>query len=130
MARSSAASDCPRAYRSRGQAAQAALQMCLLDSPRRGSLCSRSASGSPLPLMSGRCSYFLLVGFRLVVDAFQALGLGALFDAIQLVAPEAFEGLGPFIERANRVGVCSIEHVPSVPAHAHQTYVVQHPQVL
>ena len=44
--------------------------------------------------------------------------------------PEAFEGFGPFMKRADCLGVGAIEHVAAIAANVNQANVAQHPEVL
>jgi hypothetical protein len=55
---------------------------------------------------------------------------GQLLDLVELVAPEAFKGGGPLVERADGVGVGFVEHVAAVAADAYQANVLENAEVL
>src|ERR1700744_4345906 len=61
---------------------------------------------------------------------FVRFALSELFDSVQLMAPVAFEGGSPLVERADGVRVRSIKHVAAVAAHVDEADVFEHPQVL
>jgi hypothetical protein len=58
------------------------------------------------------------------------LSLCPLFDARQLMAPEALEDLRPLMERPDRLDVGAIEHLAPVAPHVNQANVAAHPEVL
>jgi hypothetical protein len=53
----------------------------------------------------------------------------ALFQPLQLVLPEALEGCGPFVERANGLGIGTIEHLAALAANVDQTDVLEDTKV-
>jgi hypothetical protein len=59
-----------------------------------------------------------------------AFGLGTLFDAKQLVLPQAFKGFCPLMERADGLGVRAIKHLTSFAPGLDQADVAQHAKVL
>jgi hypothetical protein len=61
---------------------------------------------------------------------FWGVALGELFDLVELMAPEAFEGLRPLVERTDGVGVGSVKHVAAVAADVHQANVFENAEVL
>src|SRR5205807_9194715 len=52
----------------------------------------------------------VLTGIRIAVR----LGFGALFDAVQLMAPKTLEGAGPLVERTDGFRVGAIYHTSAV----------------
>src|SRR6516162_1364137 len=56
--------------------------------------------------------------------------LGAVFDAAQLMTPEALEGARPFVEWPDGFRVGAIEHSAAVAARAHETGLAEHAKVL
>src|SRR5262249_14673377 len=61
-------------------------------------------------------SFARLIGFRAAIH----FCLGALFDAVQLVAPEALEEARPFMHRPDGLGIGAIQHAAAVAAHVDQ----------
>src|ERR1700730_849970 len=57
-------------------------------------------------------------------------GLRALFHAGQLMPPVSLKRAGPFMERADRLGVGAIEHLAAIAAHVHEADLEQHAKVL
>src|SRR5579871_2947951 len=58
------------------------------------------------------------------------VAFGQLFDLVELVLPEALEGAGPFVERANRFGVGLVKHVAAIAADVDQADVLENAKVL
>jgi hypothetical protein len=58
------------------------------------------------------------------------LRLRALLDAQQLMLPEALEGFGPVVQRADGFGVGAIKPAPSLAACANESDVAQDAKVL
>src|SRR5579863_3332983 len=46
------------------------------------------------------------------------------------MAPEALEGLGPLVQRANGFGIGAVQHAAAVAANVDQAYVLEHAEVL
>jgi hypothetical protein len=65
-----------------------------------------------------------------VAASFYRFFLGALFDAQQLMRPQALESFRPLMQRTDRIGVRSIQHVPSVSPDPDQSDVSKHFKVL
>src|SRR5208282_754747 len=51
-------------------------------------------------------------------------------DARQLMPPEPLELARPLMQRPNRLGVGSIEHLPAIATDVHQAHVAQHSEML
>jgi hypothetical protein len=56
-------------------------------------------------------------------------GFGALFDAGELMAPEAFKGFGPFVKGANGISIGAVEHVAAIAADVDQADVLEDAEV-
>jgi hypothetical protein len=63
----------------------------------------------------------------LFIDLFP---FGKFFDAIQLMLPEAFERLRPFMHRFDRLRVRTVKLVPSVAPNVYQSHIPQNLQML
>src|SRR5271154_3122574 len=55
---------------------------------------------------------------------------GALFDAAELMAPEALEGAGPVVQRADGIGVGAIKHAAAVAANVNEADVAKHAEMV
>src|SRR5258706_5166270 len=57
-------------------------------------------------------------------------GLCALFDTSELMTPVTFKRAGPFMQRADCIGVGSIEHLATLSPHIHKADLKQNAEVL
>src|SRR5215469_5380596 len=72
---------------------------------------------------------FLVVHFCFGNFEFGHSCLGALLDAIELVAPEALEAGGPFVHGPDRVGVGAVKHLATLATNVDQTDIAQNAQM-
>jgi hypothetical protein len=68
--------------------------------------------------------------FPKLLARFLGFCLSPFFDAAQLMRPESFERLRPLVQRSDCFSVRSIQHLPPIPSHPHQSNFSQHPQML
>src|SRR5580704_9033626 len=64
------------------------------------------------------------------IRMFVRFALGELFDLVELMAPEAFEGGSPFVQRANGVGIGAVKHVAAIAADTDEADVFENTEVL
>jgi hypothetical protein len=57
-------------------------------------------------------------------------GLGAFFDTSELMIPVTFKPAGPFMQRADGVGVGTVKHLTALPSHIHKADLKQNAEVL
>src|SRR6516165_5607343 len=101
----------------------------------------RSAPRSPSPCGSREnrltavpcpfsCSSFPGFGGCRRIDLFTRPALGALLDAVQLLAPELFKGLDPVVHSFQLLRLEAVDTLLAVLEHRHQADLAQHAEVL